>query len=123
MTKKMKLMRKALSGVGLFMALTLHAQNEQPLYKDMNAPIHDRVMDLLSRMTVEEKVSLMIHNAPGIPRLEIDKYYHGNEALHGIVRPGKFTVFPQAIGMAASWNPELIYKISTAISDEENGMR
>ena len=108
MTKKMKLMRKALSGVGLFMALTLHAQNEQPLYKDMNAPIHDRVMDLLSRMTVEEKVSLMIHNAPGIPRLEIDKYYHGNEALHGIVRPGKFTVFPQAIGMAASWNPELI---------------
>ncbi len=48
-------MRKALSGVGLFMALTLHAQNEQPLYKDMNAPIHDRVMDLLSRMTVEEK--------------------------------------------------------------------
>lgn len=114
-------MRKALSGVGLFMALTLHAQNEQPLYKDMNAPIHDRVMDLLSRMTVEEKVSLMIHNAPGIPRLEIDKYYHGNEALHGIVRPGKFTVFPQAIGMAASWNPELIYKISTAISDEARG--
>ena len=121
MTKKMKLMRKALSGVGLFMALTLHAQNEQPLYKDMDAPIHDRVMDLLSRMTVEEKVSLMIHNAPGIPRLEIDKYYHGNEALHGIVRPGKFTVFPQAIGMAASWNPELIYKISTAISDEARG--
>ena len=66
MTKKMKLMRKALSGVGLFMALTLHAQNEQPLYKDMNAPIHDRVMDLLSRMTVEEKVSLMIHNAPNL---------------------------------------------------------
>ena len=121
MTKKMKLMRKALSGVGLFMALTLHAQNEQPLYKDMDAPIHDRVMDLLSRMTVEEKESLMIHNAPGIPRLEIDKYYHGNEALHGIVRPGKFTVFPQAIGMAATWNPELIYKISTAISDEARG--
>ena len=119
-------MRKALSGVGLFMALTLHAQNEQPLYKDMNAPIHDRVMDLLSRMTVEEKVSLMIHNAPGIPRLEIDKYYHGNEALHGIVRPGKFTVFPQAIRYGSLMESRIdIQNIDRhpLMRPEENGMR
>ena len=45
---------------------------------------------------------------PAIGRLGIDKYNHGNEALHGVVRPGDFTVFPQAIGMAAMWNPEVI---------------
>ncbi len=91
------------------------------LYRDMNAPLHERIMDLLGRMTVEEKVSMMTHNAPAIPRLNIDKFYHGNEALHGIVRPGKFTVFPQAIGMAASWNPSLLQRVTTAISDEARG--
>lgn len=91
------------------------------LYKDPSAPIPDRVKDLLSRLTLEEKVSLMTHNSPGIPRLGIDKYYHGNEALHGVVRPGKFTVFPQAIGMAATWNPQLIFEEATAISDEARG--
>ncbi len=121
MTRRMNVMRNLFVGACLLVGLSLHAQEDTPLYEDMNAPIHDRVMDLLSRMTVEEKVSLMIHNAPGIPRLEIDKYYHGNEALHGIVRPGNFTVFPQAIGMAATWNPELIHRVSTAISDEARG--
>ena len=57
-------------------------------------------MDLLSRLTVEEKVSLLRATSPGISRLDIPKYYHGNEALHGVVRPGRFTVFPQAIGLA-----------------------
>lgn len=94
---------------------------QKELYKDMNAPQHERILDLLSRMTVDEKITLMIHNAEAIPRLEIDKFYHGNEALHGIVRPGKFTVFPQAIGMAATWNPDLIFRVSTAISDEARG--
>lgn len=91
------------------------------LYKDMNAPQHERIMDLLSRLTVEEKISLLRATSPGIPRLGIDKYYHGNEALHGVVRPGNFTVFPQAIGLASMWNPELLYEISTAISDEARG--
>ncbi|MBO7608600.1 MAG: glycoside hydrolase family 3 C-terminal domain-containing protein [Muribaculaceae bacterium] len=93
----------------------------QELFRDMNAPMHDRIMDLLGRMTVEEKVSMMTNTAPAIPRLGIDKYYHGNEALHGIVRPGKFTVFPQAIGMAATWNPDLLFRVTTAISDEARG--
>lgn len=91
------------------------------LYKDMDVPVHDRVMDLLSRLTVEEKISLLRATSPGIPRLGIDKYYHGNEALHGVVRPGKFTVFPQAIGLASMWNPDLLYDIATAISDEARG--
>ncbi len=118
---KIKKLRALLLGVVFAASSWVVAQNETPLYKDMDAPIHDRVMDLLSRMTVEEKVALMIHNAPAIPRLDIDKYYHGNEALHGIVRPGNFTVFPQAIALAATWNNDLMYRISTAISDEARG--
>lgn len=95
---------------------TLFAQKE--VYKDMDAPQHEWIMDLLSRLTIEEKISLLRATSPGIPRLEIEKYYHGNEALHGIVRPGNFTVFPQAIGLASMWNPDFLYEISTVISDE-----
>ena len=117
----MKIQKLMLAGlIGLAGALTVNAQDRE-VYKDPDAPIHDRVMDLLSKLTLEEKVSLMIHNSPGIPRLGIDKFYHGNEALHGVVRPGKFTVFPQAIGMASTWNPALIGEVSTAISDEARG--
>lgn len=89
-----------------------------PLFRNENTPPQERIKDLLSRLTLEEKVSLLIASSPGIPRLDIDKYYHGNEALHGIVRPGNFTVFPQAIALASMWNPELHYKIATVISDE-----
>lgn len=117
----MKIQKLILAGL-LSLAANGLAQAQAPeVYKDPSAPIHERVNDLLSRLTLEEKVSLMTHNSPGIPRLGIDKFYHGNEALHGIVRPGKFTVFPQAIGMAATWNPALIKRMSTAISDEARG--
>ncbi len=98
-------------------AVVAHAQNDA-LYLDDKATVHARVMDLLDKLTIEEKVGLLRATSPAIPRLGIDKYYHGNEALHGIVRPGKFTVFPQAIGLAAMWNPELHYQIATVISDE-----
>jgi beta-glucosidase len=89
-----------------------------PLFRNENAPQHERIKDLLSKLTLEEKISLLIASSPGIPRLDIDKYYHGNEALHGIVRPGNFTVFPQAIALASMWNPELHYKIASVISNE-----
>lgn len=88
------------------------------LYLDESAPIESRVNDLLGRLTVEEKISLLRATSPGIPRLGIPKYYHGNEALHGVVRPGRFTVFPQAISLASTWNPELLSQVSTVISDE-----
>lgn len=97
--------------------IPLCAQQEQ-LFRDERAPMHDRIIDLLSKLTIEEKISLLTATSSGIPRLEIPKYYHGNEALHGVVRPGRFTVFPQAIGLASMWNPELHYQIATAISDE-----
>jgi beta-glucosidase len=77
-----------------------------------------RINDLLKRLTVEEKVGMLIASAEPIPRLEIEKYYHGNEALHGVVRPGNFTVFPQAIGLASTWDAPLMHQVATAISDE-----
>lgn len=87
-------------------------------YENPEAEIDKRVNDLLLQMTVYEKMQLLNEVAPAIPRLGIAKYDQGNEALHGVVRPGKFTVFPQAIGLAATWNPELIYQVSSSISDE-----
>ena len=105
----------------LVFSLSGQAQNKTELFRDMTAPQHERILDLLNRLTVEEKVSLLVNDAREIPRLNIDKYNHGNEALHGVVRPGEFTVFPQAIGLAATWNPNLIFWVSTAISDEARG--
>lgn len=91
---------------------------QMDMYENPNASVDKRVNDLLSKMTTDEKIGLLREVSPAIPRLGIRKYDHGNESLHGVVRPGKFTVFPQAIGLAATWNPDLIYRISTAISDE-----
>jgi beta-glucosidase len=88
------------------------------VYENPNAEIDKRVYHLLSLMSVSEKMNLLTEVAPAIPRLGVAKYDHGNEALHGVVRPGKFTVFPQAIGMAATWNPILIQGVATVISDE-----
>ena len=87
-------------------------------FRDESLPIEQRVEDLLQRMTVNEKIDLLRATSPENKRLGFPKYYHGNEALHGIVRPGRFTVFPQAIGLAAMWNPELMQRVSSAISDE-----
>ena len=81
-------------------------------------PVEERVQDLLGRLTADEKIGLLRATAPAIPRLGIPKYNHGNEALHGIVRPGRFTVFPQAIGLASTWDPALLKRVSTVASDE-----
>ena len=71
--------------VGLVCIFTAQAQKGKDVYLDMNAPQHERILDLLSKLTIEEKISLLRATSPGIPRLQIDKYYHGNEALHGIL--------------------------------------
>lgn len=111
---------RLLSGLAalVILSFSVNAQAQTPLFRDEGAPIADRVEDLLGRMTVDEKIDLLRATSPANPRLGIDKYYHGNEALHGVVRPGKFTVFPQAIGLAATWDPDLLFKVATAISDE-----
>jgi len=95
----------------------LIAESELP-FRNPDLPRDERINDLLNRLTLEERISLLLATSVEIPRLDIDKYFHGNEALHGVVRPGRFTVFPQAIALAATWNPELIQKVGTVISDE-----
>ena len=74
--------------------------------------------DLVSKMTLEEKCAQMLYTAPAIERLGVPAYNWWNEALHGVARCGVATVFPQAIGMAASFDDQLLYKVATAISDE-----
>lgn len=91
---------------------------KQMLYLDTSRPLAERVKDLVGRLTLDEKVSLMVHPARGIPRLNIPAYNYWSEALHGVARNGRATVFPQAIGMAATWDKDLIYEVATAISDE-----
>ena len=90
----------------------------QPAYLDTNLSIAERVQDLLSRLTLDEKVGMMNHPAQGVPRLDIPDYNFWSEALHGVAANGRATVFPQAIGMAATWDRDLIQQIATAISDE-----
>ena len=77
-----------------------------------------RAKALVARMTTEEKISQMIYDAPAIKRLGISAYNWWNEGLHGVARSGVATVFPQAIGMAASFNPELMRRVGEVISDE-----
>ncbi len=80
--------------------------------------IVERVEALVSRMTLEEKISQMMNDAPAIERLDIPKYNWWNEALHGVARAGLATVFPQAIGLGATWNRDLLQRIAEVISDE-----
>ncbi len=94
------------------------AKDEQLRYKDTSLSIEERVEDLVSRMSLAEKVSQTIHPAPAIERLGIPEYNWWSECLHGVARAGIATVFPQAIGMAATWNDELIGRVAEVISTE-----
>ena len=97
-------------------ALTGSAQNEP--YKNPNLSFEERAHDLVSRMTLEEKVSQLGHTADAIPRLGIPEYNWWNEGLHGVARAGYATVFPQAIGMAATFDEPLMHQVATTISTE-----
>ena len=92
--------------------------NANAPYLNPSLPLNERVDDLISRMTLEEKVSQMMNAAPAIPRLGIPEYDWWNEALHGVAFSGVSTVFPQAIGLGATFDPQLIHRIATVISDE-----
>lgn len=110
-------MKTKLSFFILLLTTTLVAQ-EKPNYLDNNLPVEQRVNDLISRMTLEEKISQMVYNAPAIERLGIPEYNWWNECLHGVGRNGLATVFPQAIGLAAMWDKDLMFKVASVISDE-----
>lgn len=89
-----------------------------PPYKNPSLPMEQRVNDLVSRLTLEEKVSQMMNGAAAIERLGIPDYEWWNEGLHGVARAGYATVFPQAIGLAATWNTDLMFQVADVISTE-----
>jgi len=93
-------------------------RTKPPLYKNSAASILDRVADLIGRLTLDEKVGLMLHDAEAVERLGIPHYVWWNECLHGVGRAGRATVFPQPIGLAASFNAPLLKRVAVAISDE-----
>ena len=95
----------------------LQGQTQFP-FRNPDLPLEQRVKDLLSRMTLEEKTGQMLYNAPAIERLGIPAYNWWNEGLHGVARAGKATVFPQAIGLAAMWDSDMMLRLATVISDE-----
>ena len=98
--------------------IALAANAQQLPYLNSSLTAAQRADDLLSRLTLEEKASLMMDTSPAIPRLGIPQFQWWNEALHGVGRNGYATVFPITMGMAASWDDALLHKVFTAVSDE-----
>ena len=91
---------------------------QTPTYQNTACSFDQRADDLVARMTLDEKISQMMNAAPAIPRLQIPAYEWWNEALHGVARAGSATVFPQAIGLAASFDTNLMSEVGSVISDE-----
>ena len=102
----------------LLSAFTLNAQAPEYPFRDSSLPVEQRTDDLLGRLTLDEKINMMQNASKGVERLGIPDYDWWNEALHGVARSGKATVFPQAIGLAATFDPEEHLNTFTIISDE-----
>ena len=108
----------AILTVVLAFATGAHAQlpgATVPSYQDNAKPAGERAADLVSRMTLEEKASQLLNDAPAIPRLQIREYNWWNEGLHGVAAAGHATVFPQAIGMAATFDTPQIGAVADLI--------
>jgi len=89
-----------------------------PAYKDETLSFVERAQDLVSRMSLEEKATQMVYNSVAVPRLDIPSYNWWSEALHGVARAGVATIFPQAIGLAASFDEDLLHQVADVISTE-----
>jgi beta-glucosidase len=96
----------------------LAQEPKEPAYKDPQLSVEQRAKDLVSRMTLREKASQLGHAADAIPRLDVPQYDWWNEGLHGVARAGNATVFPQAIGLAATFDEPLMHRIADVISTE-----
>jgi beta-glucosidase len=94
------------------------AREPPPRYRNPGLPAVERATDLVRRLTVPEKIAQTMTAAPAIPRLGVPAYEWWSEALHGVARAGRATVFPQAIGMAATFDEALVKRVATVISDE-----
>ena len=113
--KAKQLLKTLIPGMGFF--FFIFSLNAQP-FRDASNPMARRVGDLLSQLTPAEKVSLLGYRSLPVERLSIPAYNWWNEALHGVARAGEATVFPQAIGMAATFNDELLQQAAVFISTE-----
>ena len=101
-----------------FLLLPLPLFSQEYPYQNPDLSTHERALDIVSRLTIEEKAMLMCDVSEAIPRLGIKKFNWWSEALHGVANQGNVTVFPEPVGMAASFNDELLYEIFCAVSDE-----
>lgn len=101
----------------LVVALSAAAQT-QPAYLNPALPPAQRAADLVGRMTLQEKAEQMVNGAAAVPRLNVPAYDYWNEGLHGVARSGYATMFPQAIGMAATWDAPLLHRIGDVIATE-----
>lgn len=104
--------------ISIVLCFSLSIIAKAQTYKDINLSAQQRAESIVGEMTLDEKVSLMRYESPAIPRLGIKQYNWWNEALHGVGRAGLATVFPQPIGMAASFDDRLLFDVFTAVSDE-----
>lgn len=94
-----------------------------PPFRDPQLPFAKRVDDLMSRLTLDEKTAFLHQFAPAVERLGIAPFRTGQEALHGVAWMGPATVFPQAVGLGATWNEELVRRVGEAVSKEARAMR
>ncbi|MEM9984498.1 MAG: glycoside hydrolase family 3 N-terminal domain-containing protein, partial [Bacteroidota bacterium] len=108
----------SLAWVTLTFLFPLKAQEVDFSFLDPGLPLEERVEGLVSQMTVEEKISQLVNQAEAIPRLGVPEYNWWNEALHGVARNGKATIFPQGIGIGATFDPDLAKRVASAISTE-----
>ncbi|MER5738095.1 glycoside hydrolase family 3 C-terminal domain-containing protein [Streptomyces sp. NPDC002262] len=96
---------------------------DRPPFRDPALPVDARVADLLGRLAPAERLALLHQFAPGVERLGLAAFRTGQEALHGVAWMGPATVFPQAVGLGASWHPELVRRVGEAVSREARAMR
>ncbi|MBR4534415.1 MAG: glycoside hydrolase family 3 C-terminal domain-containing protein [Bacteroidaceae bacterium] len=109
---------KKLLLITMFCSVVATLQSQTLPYQNPELSARERAEDLCSRLTLEEKAQLMLDESPAIPRLGIRKFFWWSEALHGAANQGNVTVFPEPVGMAASFNPELVYKVFDVASTE-----
>ena len=111
-------MKKKLLFIALLCGTSIVMAQEKLPYQNPELSAKERAADLCQRLTLEEKAQLMLDESPAIPRLGIRKFFWWSEALHGAANQGNVTVFPEPVAMAASFNPEMVYKVFDVASTE-----